>query len=724
MAHTIKPWQQFRAILWLKFKQSSRDRKFLFLGLLLPGISIALSLIFNFVININPSETMTSFYPANAYQAEQSLLDTWRSAYQFEPYLNKSYTLDELNNDILNNTLMYQLGGYQFDTFNTTTLSFSQNIFFNHSMLIPSFTQSFYMALCEQLVIGESYHTLLSGDDQKLFPMLGPILIQYGYVFLVPYFAILVVIDRDKGIKNHLFLNSLRKQVYWSAYLLADYCLYLVPAILGWAALAIAKIDGFYNSIASSFFLFVCFGLSAIPFGYILQFIFDKEETANKWLYPLSSLICALPSVIITFVAKNGDAPMPVQIILSFLPSYSLYNGLSNLVRHQGHVGITILVQIISCVVYFFVIFLVERIKNRPSRNPIEDLESRRVNSGDDDVAAERETVISGSQRRLINVNGIFKQFIEDIPDDKTGVKKRRIKHAVDGVWFGVENGECFGLLGHNGAGKTTLLNIMTGILSPDEGEGTIDGYSITTQRELAFASVGSCPQFDILFDNLTVAEHLRLFAWIKCLPANQIQTQIDYFIDKFEIQQHKDKRSKELSGGTKRKLSVACSLIGDPKVVFLDEASSGLDPASRRHLWNLISEMKAGKAMVLTTHSMDEADYLCNRIAIMSNGKLKCVNTPMALKHKYGAGYSLDIQPSNLNKTQEIQSYIGERFPEATLVQKLGGMISYDIPVESLSLAKTSLEKVFLKFALEQHASEEDDNTVIVPKKKFLGIF
>ncbi|GAM21164.1 hypothetical protein SAMD00019534_043390 [Acytostelium subglobosum LB1] len=722
------------------------------MGFMFPAVTIFLALIFNFLININPSLSDNMVVPfakmpltinPSVNGTETPLLNVMQSTleFQYEMFPN----ISDMNAAILNDSLMYQLGGYDFANFNNQSLF--TNIYFNYSSTIPSLTQSYYISLYKYLTghdlfIEERQSTLDSGVTFKLFEYIGPILIQYGYVFLVPYFAILVVIDREKGIKNHLFLNSLQRKVYWSGYLLADLLCFLIPAILGWMALAIARIDGFYNN-AGSFFLFVCFGFSAIPFGYLLQFAFDKEETANKWLYPLTSLFSLIPSVIITFAAPGGQAPSGVQLALSLLPSYSLYNGLSQIVRHQGNVGLTIMMQCISGVLCLFLIYIAELIINRPTGHAIKDIEQRSQKTGDADVVAERNLITSGDHNRIITVDGIFKQFFEEMPDDKSGVHKRRIKYAVDGVWFGVENGECFGLLGHNGAGKTTLLNIMTGVLNPDAGSGSIDGHNVNTAKELAFQSVGSCPQFDILFDNLTISEHLKFFSWIKCLPKADIQSQIDYFIQKFEIEEHRHKKSKELSGGTKRKLSVACSLIGSPRVVFMDEASSGLDPASRRHLWGLINELKTGKAIILTTHSMDEADFLCDRIAIMSDGKLKCLGTPMHLKHKYGSGYSLDIQPVDLssNKT-EIQNFVRTKFPDAVLVEKLGGVITYDIPTEKLSLARlfrefesnkqalgvldfsvsqTSLEKVFLKFALEQTASDEHDNTEVIKKKKYL---
>eukprot|EP01132_Coremiostelium_polycephalum_P001181 gene1181-1493_t len=720
---------QMAAMLWYRFLLTLRDKKFFILGLIMPMVSIILSIVFNSILTFKPApETLTIMTPLAAgsnislipVNGAESLISNLTLPFHTSIYLDEN----ELNNDVLNGTIENLQGGFGFQDNNGSfdTSLFITNVYFNTTDLLPSLFHSFFQALYKDLTnetftIQETYHTLSSGVTVNVFAMVTPIIVQYGYVFVIPYFAILIVIDREK-------------------------------ALIGWVVLCIAKIDGFYNN-AASIFHFLAYGVSAIPFGFLLQFIFTKEETANKWLYPMVSLITATPSVIIS-VGFPNSTPLAVEMILCVLPTFSLYNGFSYLVKGNNNIGWVIMIELLSGIFFFIALLVIEKLL-KPSVSLIEDIEQRRELSGDEDVINERYRIqeISQSPKQSaynIIVNGVFKQFKENIPVlSSTKEQKIKIKHAVDGIWFGVERGECFGLLGQNGAGKTTLLNIMTGVLTADEGVGYLKGFSIKDEKELAFASVGSCPQFDILFDSLTVAEHLKFYSWIKGIPLSDIPNQIDYFINKFAISEHKNKNSKDLSGGTKRKLSVACSLIGGPSVVFMDEPSTGLDPASRRDLWGLINDMKTGKSFILTTHSMEEAEFLCNRIGIMVSGRLRCIGTPLHLKHKYGSGYHLDIVPVDMSRTNDIVDFVRSQFPDARLVERMGGIISFELPVEKLSfgrifqeferkkeqvgiydfsISQTSLEKVFLKFAIEQANEDEKENIKVLPPKKSLFNF
>ena len=155
---------------------------------------------------------------------------------------------------------------------------------------------------------------------------------------------------------------------------------------------------------------------------------------------------------------------------------------------------------------------------------------------------------------------------------------------------------------------------------------------------------MGVCPQHDVLFADLTVAQHLRLFATFKDVPSSRMEQEVQKIINEVGLTEKKDVASKALSGGMKRKLSLGIALIGDSKVVILDEPTSGMDPYSRRSTWNILQKNKAGRIILLTTHFMDEADILGDRIAIMAHGQLKCVGSSMYLKNQYGVGYTFTI--------------------------------------------------------------------------------
>ena len=220
--------------------------------------------------------------------------------------------------------------------------------------------------------------------------------------------------------------------------------------------------------------------------------------------------------------------------------------------------------------------------------------------------------------------------------------KKFGNRMAVNGLSVNMYEDEITVLLGHNGAGKTTTISMLTGMFPPTAGTAIINGSDIRTNIEGARMSLGVCPQHNVLFDDLTVAEHLIFFSRLKGLKGDDIQKEVDKYVRMIELENKANVASKKLSGGMKRKLSVCCALTGNTKVVLCDEPSSGMDPSARRQLWDLLQSEKIGRTLLLTTHFMDEADVLGDRIAIMCDGELKCHGTSFFLKKKYGSGYRL----------------------------------------------------------------------------------
>jgi ABC-type multidrug transport system ATPase subunit len=212
---------------------------------------------------------------------------------------------------------------------------------------------------------------------------------------------------------------------------------------------------------------------------------------------------------------------------------------------------------------------------------------------------------------------------------------------AVNKLSINIHQREIFALLGHNGAGKTTAISILIGMLPATSYDvATVLGYDLNTQMDDIRLSIGCCPQFDVLFDDLSAREHMDLFAACK----GQTSRRADELLRKLKLPQT-DQKASTFSGGMKRRLSVATALVGDSPIIFLDEPSSGLDPMSRRQLWELIKEEKhRGKSIVLTTHFMEEADYLGDRIGIMSHGAMRCCDTSEKLKQTYGVGYYLNF--------------------------------------------------------------------------------
>jgi ABC-type multidrug transport system ATPase subunit len=321
---------------------------------------------------------------------------------------------------------------------------------------------------------------------------------------------------------------------------------------------------------------------------------------------------------------------------------------------------------------------------------------------------------------------------------------------AVKGNWYTIKENELFCLLGPNGAGKSTSINVLTGILPITKGDAQ---YQVNKEikticdpqgmQEIRKA-MGVCPQFDTTWDALTGREHLKMFATVKGLPPQAVTEWSEYLLRKVdlikEVVTPKDvdpsnQRSGAYSGGMRRRLSVAIAMIGNPQMVYLDEPTTGMDPISRRKVWNTIEEFKEGRAIVLTTHSMEEADILGDTISIICKGRLRCIGTSVHLKQSKGAGYrvSVGVDPRVPQEMKEQQKGAIKHFFAQKQIQLIDETGSYStflirqdrkhemgaifdelvklkeqgqLPIDDLNLGMTTLEDVFLQIAMMAEAT------------------
>merc|ERR1711871_123168 len=297
-------------------------------------------------------------------------------------------------------------------------------------------------------------------------------------------------------------------------------------------------------------------------------------------------------------------------------------------------------------------------------------------------------------------------------------------KLAVKSVSFGVNEKECFGLLGHNGAGKTTLLNILTGLFPATSGTAFVDEFRLDKDMEKIYSVMGVCPQHDILWESLTGRQHVEFFGRLKGYRGDSLAKMVDAVTKSVNLTYAEKRKAGGYSGGMKRRLSVANSIVGGPEIVYMDEPSTGLDPASKHQLWDVISESRAGKSMILTTHSMEEADVLCDRLAIMAGGELQCIGRSWQLKRRFGKGYTLGITTRDKSSecASKIEEYVKGVFPSASLIDDpIGGVSKFEIGRDDVvlsdvfmklnsdmeeygivdwGLTETTLEEVFLKLA------------------------
>lgn len=240
----------------------------------------------------------------------------------------------------------------------------------------------------------------------------------------------------------------------------------------------------------------------------------------------------------------------------------------------------------------------------------------------------------------IIEANNLFKSFGDFV--------------AVDNLNLKIKKGEVFGFLGPNGAGKTTSIKMMVGLLRPTGGEILIDGEDIAHADRL---KIGICPQDIVLWESLTCKESLKFMGQMYEVPEDILKTRVKSLLEDLILTDKANTLVSNLSGGMKRRLNLAMALIHSPEIVVLDEPSEGLDPQSRRVLWNFIRSLRdnEGKTVILTTHLMDEADGLSDRIAIIDHGKLLRLDTPKNLKKEFGEGDIVEIHLADSKMNQEV---------------------------------------------------------------------
>ncbi|XP_030396295.1 phospholipid-transporting ATPase ABCA7 isoform X4 [Gopherus evgoodei] len=217
-------------------------------------------------------------------------------------------------------------------------------------------------------------------------------------------------------------------------------------------------------------------------------------------------------------------------------------------------------------------------------------------------------------------------------------------KVAVNGLSLSFYEGQITSFLGHNGAGKTTTMSILSGLLPPSSGTAYILGQDIRSEMDSIRKTMGMCPQHNVLFDILTVEEHIWFYGRLKGLSGEQVKEEVKQIIQDVGLPHKRREQTKNLSGGMQRKLSVAIAFVGGSRVVILDEPTAGIDPYSRRGIWELLLKYRKGRTVILSTHYMDEADLLGDRVAIISQGRLCCCGSPLFLKTRLGTGYYLTL--------------------------------------------------------------------------------
>ncbi|XP_060587751.1 cholesterol transporter ABCA5-like isoform X2 [Ruditapes philippinarum] len=738
----------------------------------------------------------------------RSMIGNLATVYDVNEYDNSYYT-DTFK--LLENDVSPHYIGIQFDTLtqNGQAIDATYKVMYNDSAIhsIPAsiaLVSNFLLMGIETITQGaadlsktievNSWPWPKEAGEEKIYnsaAFASVLLIGMAFSYIPGGMSVDPVKDRELKIRSQLRVTGLPFTLYWLTFFTVDFVKFLIPVVLSVIAVFVIQVESLmYGGAAFSFILLCLFYIpSNILLAYTFSFLFDKFETCQSvapTLFIMLGYIPYIPMAIVDMIADTSSAEIMHYIFSFLIPPYNIFGGLYYIDRiHQRAYYINqedfikfndyfkwssnIPICYITSIIHMFVFFFLMRVldikktggdvkeaclpgKSQSTVIPVSNLDI--VEQEDEDVTAERERVRDLSRRSpnelpVAVAENLRKEFSKDGGEGccKRNKKAESVKVAVRNQTFAVEAGEVFGLLGPNGAGKTTTLNMMIADVSPDKGKVIVGGYDIRSSMSNAFQAMGYCPQHDALWLEMTLKDHLDCYAIIRGIPEHLIPEVTNFFIDNLKLDEHKMKKAKDLSGGTKRKLSYCMSMLGRPKVVLLDEPSTGMDPQSKRFLWDTISNSfeNSNRGAILTTHYMEEADALCSRIAIMVNGTMECLGSSQHLKSKYGSGYSLEIKLNAdendddeilRQKMERLHGYIRELFPEAVVTEQFSERVQYKIPksnVETLSrtftvleqgklkydiaeysFSQSTLEQVFLEFAkqqLEEGQSDKEDN-------------
>ncbi|GMS98300.1 hypothetical protein PENTCL1PPCAC_20475, partial [Pristionchus entomophagus] len=620
-------------------------------------------------------------------------------------------------------------------------VNFSQGIFsISHPMIVP---------------LEDSYD---DSTDQNV-TLFRIVLIVLVLSVIPAGYAVFLVEDRVSHSFHLQIVSGLSRVMYWSMAYVFDMCFYILSIVIILLIYLVLGVKDFTYSpglVGSFFLLFFLYGLVDVLLVYIMQRYFNIAALAFVMIALGTFMVGVITTMTVIIleqmmnsVSQNHFAHCASNCTLQIIPQYNLGMGISRgTMAYQSvtfgdayfrqinrddlvgtipippvmkgeMMGIHIVALMVQTAIAFAVLVFLEhgsfewlRRLEQSKTAAMLDKEDEKTVSQDEDVVAESKRVAS----------------IEQSSDDHGLVvrqlaKKFSNKLAVRGVSFAVERGECFGLLGLNGAGKTTIFGMMTGRLDIGHGEVRILGENVSSRSSNGFRNLGYCPQFDALNMKLTTKQNLEFFARIEGVPESSMNETIDKLLRSLHLSPYADILTSALSGGNRRKLSVAVALVSQPPVIMLDEPSAGMDPGSQQFLWRVIGKLRrAGRAVVLTSHSMEECEALCTRIAILDKGKMRCIGSKQHLKSKFGEGYSLTIKFATSQQTEESHAFVCERLPEAKLISVHGCAAFYRIPtegitvvqilrvvnevkehfaVEDFSLSQTTLDEIF------QHLSE-----------------
>uniref|UniRef100_A0A673MN50 Cholesterol transporter ABCA5 n=1 Tax=Sinocyclocheilus rhinocerous TaxID=307959 RepID=A0A673MN50_9TELE len=499
------------------------------------------------------------------------------------------------------------------------------------------------------------------------------------------------------------------------------------------------------------FLLIFLYGISSIFFSFMLTPLFKKPKFAST----VGSMLTVVFGCLSLFTVLMRDFPQSAVWLLCLLSPSAFSIGIAQVTHFSTNalhvfsslgngphaLYVPMVMLFLDCILYLLLAIYLDQVlpgEFGPRRSVLYFLQPSYWSK-----RRKRYVEVSSLYEGEVNGTPVNDESVEAVSPEFRGKEVIRICNirkmyrekdtkveALRGLTFDIYEGQITALLGHSGAGKSTLMNILCGICPPTEGTATIYGSPVAEIADGAEMKqlVGICPQFNIIFDVLTVEEHLRIFAAIKGILPSDIDGEVRKVLRDLDLEKIMDAQAKNLSGGQKRKLSVGIAILGDPKILLLDEPTAGMDPVSRHQVWSLLKSRRAGRVTVFSTHYMDEADILADRKAVISQGQLKCVGSSLYLKTKCGVGYHLRMSVTEGCEVENITSLVKQHVPKAQLSRQQEAELTFTLPFESMDtfpglfaeldcrpdlgiinygVSMTTLEDVFLRLEAEAEVDQ-----------------
>ncbi|KAI1265327.1 ABC transporter [Xylariaceae sp. FL1019] len=508
-------------------------------------------------------------------------------------------------------------------------------------------------------------------------------------------------VERRRNVRGLQYSNGVRSLPLWCAYVAFDFTIVVVSSAAV-AGIFASTADAWYH-VEYIFLIFLLYGLASILLSYVISLFCNNQlstyafSAAGQAVGFLVYLIAYLAVLTYTSVNKIDDNLLVVHFVISaFVPIgnvvRALFVGLNlfsttcdeqQFRSNPGDIlnyGGPILYLILQSVILFIILLwhdsgagrsFISRLTQKAVKSKTEP-----SSSDDEEVAHELDRVTTGPSQddglQTLHLTKTFGKFT-----------------AVDNVTFGVKHGEVFALLGPNGAGKSTTISLIRGDIQPSRNGGDIlvENTSVTRSRATARSHLGVCPQFDAI-DSMTVEEHLRFYARVRGIP--DIEHNVRAVLRAVGLEAFSTRMADALSGGNKRKLSLGIALMGNPSVVLLDEPSSGLDAAAKRIMWRTLGAIVPGRSILLTTHSMEEADALASRAGILAK-RMLAMGTIDNLRERFGDAVHVHlVSKSAPHSTDEemdgMRAWIVKTLPGAVVESKTyHGQIRFSVPGNSI---------------------------------------